>query len=420
MTPLPDDFMPGEKDVVCSWARQNHRHSGNIRFRKLVDEHAPAYVKAETKYEKTKVIADLIDRVRNDSPNGGFVKRDFYSGRWYEIGIERARDKVGHAIRKAADKLTDQQLGPSTGKQSRGGQAVTAIKKLKTKNTPHPDSNENEGQEISKGSLHQPTTHGSLVEYQNLPATLTPGSSFLAPTTQYPGIGATYDTQNQQVNLSFPRRHVHDSFQFQHHGQLGGILHAPMSEGRSALRPPSSFHSMGGLFSWTSNVLPVTDNETSMGGGLPSANPYLSQPPRRMSMLPPHHPDFTSYHSGYAGSSVGETHMFPPTAGTGNDSLSAALPVPLVYADHHLPYRRSLAPSGSRMTESLRDASFTSRSAVNRGGRSMLSDSADTWDAHPFHSDHQRHGMSNMHPSGERPNMHDMGRGDPYNPHRHV
>ncbi len=26
MTPLPDDFMPSEKDVVCSWARQNHRH----------------------------------------------------------------------------------------------------------------------------------------------------------------------------------------------------------------------------------------------------------------------------------------------------------------------------------------------------------------------------------------------------------
>ena len=27
MTPLPEDFQPGELDVICSWARQNHRHS---------------------------------------------------------------------------------------------------------------------------------------------------------------------------------------------------------------------------------------------------------------------------------------------------------------------------------------------------------------------------------------------------------
>lgn len=27
MTPLADDFEPSDMDVICSWARQNHRHS---------------------------------------------------------------------------------------------------------------------------------------------------------------------------------------------------------------------------------------------------------------------------------------------------------------------------------------------------------------------------------------------------------
>lgn len=428
MTPLPDDFTPGEKDVVCSWARQNHRHSGNIRFRKLVDEHAPAYVKAETKYEKTKVIADLIDKVRKDSPDGGFVKRDFYSGRWYEIGIERARDKVGHAIRKAADKLTDQQLGQRPGKQSKGGQAAVAIKKLKSKNTTNLDSDESE--EGHEESTKGPPARASLVEYQSIPATLTPGAAFMAPTAQYHGIGTSFDAQHQHVNFSFPRHHVHqDSFQFHHHGSLGGILHAPMSEGHGVLRAPSLHSShrqlMGGRFSWANSALHVSDNNEAMvGGGLPpSANPYLAQPQRRItsaggSMLPPHqHPDYASYHSGFVGSAVVDTHVFPQTAGMGNDpSLSAALPIPIAYADQHLPYRRSMG-SGS-MTDSTRDASLMSRSSVNRGGRSLLSDGSDNWDAHPFHTDHQRYGTSNAHPSGERSNTYDMGGGDPFYPHR--
>ena len=120
---LPEWFKPCDKDVICGWARQNHHHrkfrrqlsrlqadtksqahrplslAGNKRFRQLIDDFAPKYVEATTKLEKTQVIATVIDRVRADSPNGGFIKKDFYTGRWYEIGNEKARDKCGHAIR---------------------------------------------------------------------------------------------------------------------------------------------------------------------------------------------------------------------------------------------------------------------------------------------------------------------------------
>jgi hypothetical protein len=71
----------------------------------LIDRSAPHYLAAKTKLEKTQVIAAVIDTVRRESPRGGFVKKDFYSSRWHEIGDEKARDKVGHAIRKAAEQL---------------------------------------------------------------------------------------------------------------------------------------------------------------------------------------------------------------------------------------------------------------------------------------------------------------------------
>jgi hypothetical protein len=70
----------------------------------LIDKSAYDYLKVTSKYEKTKVIVAVIETIRSESP-GGFVKKDFYSGRWYKIGDEKARDKVGHAIRKAAEEL---------------------------------------------------------------------------------------------------------------------------------------------------------------------------------------------------------------------------------------------------------------------------------------------------------------------------
>lgn len=76
---------------------------GNERFRKLVKHSAPLYQAARTKLEKTQVIASVVEKVRRDSPGGGFVKQDTESGLWYEIGDDKARDKVGHAIRRYLD-----------------------------------------------------------------------------------------------------------------------------------------------------------------------------------------------------------------------------------------------------------------------------------------------------------------------------
>lgn len=69
----------------------NKLKGGNQRFRELIEHSAPLYIAARTKLEKTQVIASVVDKVRRESPGGGFVKRDFHTGLWFEIGD----DKVG-------------------------------------------------------------------------------------------------------------------------------------------------------------------------------------------------------------------------------------------------------------------------------------------------------------------------------------
>mmetsp|Transcript_55898 Transcript_55898/g.113991 ORF Transcript_55898/g.113991 Transcript_55898/m.113991 type:complete len:535 (+) Transcript_55898:71-1675(+) len=101
-TMLPEGYVPKDEDVICSWARQNHSHPGNEKFRIMINDYAPTYLNVSTKYQKSEVIAKIVAEVRSKSPGGGFIKKDFYSNRWFEVGDEKARDKVGHAIRKAA------------------------------------------------------------------------------------------------------------------------------------------------------------------------------------------------------------------------------------------------------------------------------------------------------------------------------
>ncbi|CAJ1966047.1 unnamed protein product [Cylindrotheca closterium] len=100
---LPEGFSPTEYDAICGWARQNFGHSGNRRLRDIISQNVPVYKSAKTKSDKGKVIVDLCKQLIMASPTRtGFVKLDSKSGRWYFIGYEKSKDKIGHALRKAA------------------------------------------------------------------------------------------------------------------------------------------------------------------------------------------------------------------------------------------------------------------------------------------------------------------------------
>lgn len=93
MTPLAPDFMPGPRDVICARGKPALMHSGNRRYRVMIDMNLDKYSRATTKVEKSLIVSTVVDAVREASPNGGFVKK--LDGQWYEVGDHLAREKVG-------------------------------------------------------------------------------------------------------------------------------------------------------------------------------------------------------------------------------------------------------------------------------------------------------------------------------------
>jgi hypothetical protein len=100
MTPLSIDFVPTQDDVICGRGKKCYNHIGNELFRRRVVSMLGEYRKTRSKLEKSKVLNDVVEQVRRNSPLGGFVKQD-ESGRWYEVGDFLAREKTSQAFRDA-------------------------------------------------------------------------------------------------------------------------------------------------------------------------------------------------------------------------------------------------------------------------------------------------------------------------------
>mmetsp|Transcript_25167 Transcript_25167/g.35446 ORF Transcript_25167/g.35446 Transcript_25167/m.35446 type:complete len:655 (+) Transcript_25167:122-2086(+) len=97
---LPENFFPSDNDVICGRGKQYQNHSGNKKFRKIIDANLDRYDMAESKPQKSRVVIAIVDQIRNNcKPHGGFVDKKADTGRWFEIGDSQAREKVGHALR---------------------------------------------------------------------------------------------------------------------------------------------------------------------------------------------------------------------------------------------------------------------------------------------------------------------------------
>lgn len=86
MRQLPEDYALSEYDVICGRGRRCFNHVGNQHFRKIVADLLPKYSDASAKLEKTIIICDVVNTVRQNSPQGGFVKKDPMTGRYFEVG----------------------------------------------------------------------------------------------------------------------------------------------------------------------------------------------------------------------------------------------------------------------------------------------------------------------------------------------
>jgi hypothetical protein len=102
-TQLAEDIEPSDTDVVCGKGKHVFSHEGNRRFRQLVEMSLDRYSEANTRGKKKQVVDDIVEMVRLRSMNnrGGFVRQDETSGRWWEIGSQYAKEKVGRTIRES-------------------------------------------------------------------------------------------------------------------------------------------------------------------------------------------------------------------------------------------------------------------------------------------------------------------------------
>jgi len=110
---LDDDYVLKPKDVLCGWRRsQQPIHSGNARFRVLIEMRLDRYRRTSNRTGKIQIVKEVVDAVLQSG--GSFVRQ--HHGLWYSIGTLKAREKAGHAFRQyMAGKVGRQEL------QQRGG-----------------------------------------------------------------------------------------------------------------------------------------------------------------------------------------------------------------------------------------------------------------------------------------------------------
>jgi hypothetical protein len=85
-TILPENFILTDNDVLCGRGSKCFNHPGNQKFRKIVDNHLHKYTNTMCKYDKSAIICEVVNEVRTNSPNGGFVKYDSEANRYFEVG----------------------------------------------------------------------------------------------------------------------------------------------------------------------------------------------------------------------------------------------------------------------------------------------------------------------------------------------
>ena len=104
---LGKDYQLKIQDVICGVERVKQqqgaiRHPGNERLRILADLSIGRYRKATERREKFNIVKEIVEAV---SVSGGKFVRQHNNGIWYEVGIVKARETAGYALRNALGKV---------------------------------------------------------------------------------------------------------------------------------------------------------------------------------------------------------------------------------------------------------------------------------------------------------------------------
>lgn len=95
---LPENFTPGDHDVVIGKGKKYFFHKGNAMLRGLAASMLNEYALAKTKLDKSLIISDVAEHVRQ---KGNFVKRDNATERWVIAEDLLCREKISAVFRDA-------------------------------------------------------------------------------------------------------------------------------------------------------------------------------------------------------------------------------------------------------------------------------------------------------------------------------
>jgi len=105
---LPLDYTPQRNDVICSRGAESYNHTGNQKFRMIVDTHLDKYSRASTKLEKSIIVSSIIDEVT--CRGGLFIRQCPETTKYFVVGDKLSREKAGQAIRAQLRKMRPLEL----------------------------------------------------------------------------------------------------------------------------------------------------------------------------------------------------------------------------------------------------------------------------------------------------------------------
>ena len=89
---LPFDFKPSSYSVVIGRGKICTDAVGNRRLRVLASTFLDQYASCQTKVEKTEVVSQLVQIVRDSAHGGAFVKQ--INGRWWEMDGPTGKSRI--------------------------------------------------------------------------------------------------------------------------------------------------------------------------------------------------------------------------------------------------------------------------------------------------------------------------------------
>ena len=96
-----DNIEPTKLDVLCGRDKVSYGHVGNRRFRVIISTRSAEYQNCTSRDQKTRITHEIIKGIRECG--GRFLKINYKTGMYEDVGDEYAHEKVSHALRSAKD-----------------------------------------------------------------------------------------------------------------------------------------------------------------------------------------------------------------------------------------------------------------------------------------------------------------------------